>query len=313
MTQSNSFNFSESQQDVIFDALWRLGIVRANGTVPTPDYTRCSIVLNKIIKNWAKIGLHVWVQRQGTLFLVPNSQTYTIDGTPFTAGDNTIETVITTNSSGTTLNVSSISGMNINDSIGIQQDDGTRFWTTITALPTSTSVTLNSSLTNTASTNNTVFTYTNECTKPLHITSCQYRDVNGLDIPITMIGRDEFMELSNKNQQGEVVTSVYYNTGETTGTFFIWPVMYDVIGRLRFSYTPQLQDLDLTTDTPDFPVEWLEPLTLQLMIRIGRAYGKTDQQLAGLSEELKEALADMRMNDLDNGSIQICPEDPDTE
>lgn len=311
MTTSNSTNYTQTRNQIIFDALFRLGVVRAGGTVPTNDYTACSTVLNNITKHLQKLGLHVWAENEGTLFLIDGQAKYIIDGSANIAGDDVISTTIASSSSGTNLTLTSTTGISVNDKIGVELDGGTRQWSTVLLVNSSTSVTLNDSLTDTAAVDNTVFVYTTNTGKPISITSAVYRDSSNIDIPVNILGQDEFMEISDKTTEASQINSISIKFGNTSSMISVWPVPDSYQGRLVFMYQRQLQDFDTSSDTPDLPSEWTETLTLLLMVKVGPAYGKRGQDLQDIRNDAERSLMDMKLNDLNNGSIKICPADRD--
>lgn len=311
MSTSNSTDYNQTRDDIIVDALWRLGVVRSGGTVPTNDYTRCSTVLNKLVKHLQAIGLHTWAENEGTLFLINGQSKYTITGSGNIAGDDSLNTTISSSSSGTTLTVTSTTGMSIADKIGIELDNGTRQWTTIVSVDSSTSLTITDALTNTASATNTVYTYTNNSTKPIGITSIRFRDTSNIDVPLMILGRDEYMEISDKTLASSTISTAMVEIGRTSTSIYMWPVPDSCKYRLVYSYSRQLQDFDNSSDNPDFPSEWLETLTLNLMAKIAPAYGKKDQELQSILMDAKQSLKEMKLNDINNGSIKVCPQDRD--
>ena len=237
---------------------------------------------------------------------------YTITGSGNIAGDNVVETELTASASGTSATVTSTTGMTANDQIGIELDDGTRQWMTITSVDSTTSVTLSTSIVGTASSGNTIFTYTTESNKPLNVSSCRFRNSSGIDIPVKMLGRDEFMLLSDKTQEGSTVTQCFFDASRSTGIFYIWPVMTDCVGRLKFSYSRQIQDFDASSNNPDFPAEWLETLTLTLAAKAAPIYRIKPRDIETILADAQRSLLDMQLNDINNGSIQVCPQDKDS-
>lgn len=305
MTVSNSTDFNQTRDQIIADALMSLGVYRPGATVTANDTTICSNWLNKIIKSIVARGIHMWAETEGTLFLRNGVNQYTIAGSD-NVGDNVIETTLTTGS-GTALTVASTAGMTAADNIGIELDNNTRQWTTIVSVDSSTTLTITAGLTSAASSGRTVFSYTTTSSKALYVSSVRNRTSDGIDLPINLRGRDEFMMISNKASTGTNINQCFYVPNLTTGTMYVWPTPNNCASRLKFSYQRVLNDFDSSGDTPDVPSEWLECLTVLLKWRIAPTYGKNIQEQAMLQKEANDMLLEMNLWDINSGSIFIQP------
>ncbi len=315
MATSGSTNFTQTRNEIIADALTTLGVYRPGATVATVDYNFCSNWLNKIVKEWEAQGIHIWAEKEGTLFLREDVNTYTLSSSSTdNAGDDTVETTLSAaaSSSATTLTLTATTGMTAADVIGIELDDGTRQWTTIVSVDSSTALTITTGLTSAASSGNTVFTYTTHASKPLHISSARFRNSDGNDRIITIKGRDDFMAISTKTTSGKINT-LMYAPGLTSTTVYVWPTPDSTADRLKYSYVRMLEDFDASSDNPDFPTEWLSALTLTLMWRVSRTYGKDRQAIQELKADAIEALIEMQLWDSGSGSTTVAPAYRDDE
>ncbi len=307
MASSGSYDFTQTRDQIITDALTALGVVRPGGTVGTNDLNYCSNQLNKIIKAWEGQGIHMWKETEGTVFLRTGVNTYTLSSSSTDqAGDNVVETYLTAAASGTTLTVTSTTGMTAADNIGIELDDGTRQWTTIVSVDSTTSLTLTASISSAAASGNTVFTYTTHITLPLYISSARFRDSNGTDRPIFIRGRDEFMQIPDKTNTGKM-NQIFYAPGISSGLLYVWPTPDTVDDRLKISYMKQIEDFDSGSNTADFPTEWLDCITLNLMHRVAKTYSKDEKDRQQIKEDAAEALMQMQLWDTDSGSSRIVP------
>jgi hypothetical protein len=121
------------------------------------------------------------------------------------------------------------------------------------------------------------------------------------------MGRDEFMQLPNKPQVGPCV-SYYFAPKVSDAWFYTWPTADDVNSCIKFSYLRRIQDFVASTDNPDLPQEWLEPITYNLAIRIAPAYGIATQKLnPDISVIAQSSLQEMQLWDSEEGSYRICP------
>jgi hypothetical protein len=108
-----------------------------------------SFALNAMVKGWQETGVHVWTEKEATLFPAVDQVSYAMGGS---ATDHVTESYAQTQITAieaagqTILSVDDTSDMTALDHIGIQLDDGTLFWSTV-ASKTSTTVTINDALT----------------------------------------------------------------------------------------------------------------------------------------------------------------------
>lgn len=308
MTTSLSTNYTQTRNEIIADSLTLLGVYGQGDTVTTNDYNFCSNILNKMVKAWEGQGIHLWTQVEGAVFLTADQQSYSLINTATdVAGDDVVFTLLTADGSGTGLTVTSTVGMTALDNIGIKLDDNTIQWTTISAVGSTTTLTLNASLSSTASSGNNVFVFTNRIDRPLDIISMRFRNYSGNERPIEVRGREDFFNMPNKDISGKA-NIFYYAPAVSTSRLYVWPTADDVGDCLRISYSRRIQDFDTSSDTPDLPQEWLEAITYNLAVRVAPSYGISTQRLnPDISVIAAYSLAEMQSWDSEAGSIQICP------
>lgn len=308
MATSGSSDFTLTRNQIITNALTQLGVYRPGATVGTNDLNHCASILNSMVKSWEGQGIHLWKETEGTLFLRNGINKYTLDSSSTDySGDNVIDTTLSTAASGTSLTVTSTTGMTAADNIGIQLDDNTMQWTTIVSVNSSTSLTITASVSSTASSGNNIFTYTTHASKPLVITSARFRDENGTDRPIFIRGREEFMQIPNKTSTGKI-NQIFYAPTISSATIYVWPTPDSVADTLRFSYTKALEDFDSAGDNADFPTEWLYCITCNLAVAVAGTYGKKlEQENPYMIQEAQRSLAEMQLWDAGQGSTRIVP------
>lgn len=309
MSTSGSTNFTLNKDEVIKDALILLGVVGPDQSLSGEDSALASRALNRMIKAWLGQGIHLWANQEATIFLVKDQQVYSLNST---TGDHASNTVVETTLSAaealgqTILSITSTTGMTASDNIGIELDDGTRQWTTIVSVDSSTQVTVTAALTNAAASGNTVYTYTTRMNRPIAITHAVLRDNNSLDIPVTFISQQEYLDLGQKDTTGTVVR-IYYDPQLTTGKLYVWPTSDKVDDRLKIRYSRTLEDMDNSTDNFDFPVEWLDAITYNLALRLAPAFHKTEKiaVIGPLATQFKE---DMLSWDREKTSVYVRPD-----
>ena len=308
MTTSGSIDYNQTRDQIITDALMLLGVYGANDTVAANDITFCAAQLNKMIKSWQGRGLHLWKEEEGTLVLEDGVNTYTLATSSSNyAGKDAVETYLTASSGGGgTLTVNSTVGMNANDTVIVELDDGTVDATTISSVGSSTTINVSPSV-GTAASGNTVVVYTTPVGRPLQILNARYKYAQGTERRLKVMGRTQFMSLSNKDAEGPC-TAFFYTPQLTEGVMYVYPTPSSTGDTIKFSYVEAFQDFDASGDNPDFPQEWLECLTKNLAVTVAPAYGiSISSSMPDLGVEARTLLDELSMNDFESGSSYIVP------
>jgi hypothetical protein len=256
--------------------LKQLGVIAEDET-PTADmYTTSIFQLNAIVTAAQAIGLHVWTEEEGILFLQGGANgaagqvRYEIGGPGVSA--NTADanqwvqlTLTATLPAGVTaLTVASIAGVNANDNIGVVLDTGVTFWTTVNGAPTGSTVNLAAVLPSSVSSGNYAMTYTTAISRPLKIPNARLLYLNGLtETSMTVLSRQEYMDLPNKTSGGSP-TQWFYTPQVDRGILYVWPAPSTTKWAMRFTWYRPLQDFFSPGDTMDFPQEWVSPLMWNL-------------------------------------------------
>lgn len=111
---------------------------------------------------------------------------------------------------------------------------------------------------------------------PLKVTQAWTRDnISNTDIPMNIYTQYNYNLLSTKVNQGYPV-HLWYQPQNQTGTITIWPApdQYTATNRsIYFVYQRPFDQFNSSTDTPDFPQVWLEPLIYSLAHRLAPEYG----------------------------------------
>lgn len=308
MATSGSINFNTTRNEIIAGALMLLGVYRPGATISANDYTFCSTQLNSIIKRWQTKGLHLWTETEGTLFLTENQNIYTVSSTTTDyLGKNTKHTNLTEDCSSTSVTVENTIGMTAADNIILILDDNTKHITTITSVDSTTTLTINTSPASTASNGNSVFSYTSTVGRILYIKSARLRSKDGTERPLKVYGRDEFMQIPNKNSSGSIL-GIYYAPNISSGLLYAYLTPDDINDSINFSYIRIIEDFDNSTDEPDLPQEWIDALILNLAVRVAITYGRqlrlTNPELI---TEAQQSLLDLQLFDFEEGSSYIVP------
>ena len=305
MATSGSKNFAITRSDIINAALRKLGVYDQQEAPSSADTQNAALQLNMMVKEWTARGIDNWLRQEVTLFLQPDTQSYSLGTANATTSyvDTTLSAAVS--ASATTIPVTSSTGMTAGDFIGIKQDSDTIHWDTIASVDSATQVTITTGITSAAASGKRVYAYTTKAGRPQKILTAYRRDTGNLDTSITMIGEEEYRDQSNKGSSGPPVQA-YYHPTLTTGTLYVWPVdggaSWD---KLIFigQYLPD--DFDSTSDNPQFPIEWGNALVWGLAAEMSTEFGLTEQEQARLWTVAEKKLRDVLYYDVENASMIV--------
>lgn len=194
------------------------------------------------------------------------------------------------------------------DRIGIELDDGTRQWTNVVTVDSSSQVTISDSLTGDAATNNTVYTFTDLIPRPMRLLQVRFGErYTFTEIPTNQWARSEYFEQPDKDSSGTIV-HWYYDPQLRDGELFVWQVAANVRQVLRFTYTRPINVSINTLDDPDVPAEWFGPLKWALAAEMGPMYGvKMDRQVI-LNDQAASAMGLALDYDIEPSSMNVQPD-----
>lgn len=316
MATSGSVSFTQTRNELVFDALQLIGVYGIGRTVSSEDMIFSSNMLNKMVKAWGTKGLHLFSKEEAVLYITPNVGEYTLGGSAKAANvSDTVETKLDGQflSGSTALTVLSTTGMAVSDKIGVVLEDLSIHWTTIATIPTSTTLTISVGLTGDALEDALVYTYTNTINKPLRVIDARRRTGfdNGatsdvIDISLSQVRHEEYFSMPNKTSGG-VCVEYHYLPKLTTGSLYLWSRPTDGRERIMFTYERIIEDLNSASDDFDFPSEWLEALTYQLAVRLARPFGKASA-LQDLLPIASTMLDDLLAWDNEIGTMDMTPD-----
>jgi len=311
MALSNSVNFTMTASELIENSFSKIGIKKMEQPLLAPELQDGLDNLNLMMKAWQAQGLHLWSMEEGVCFLDAGVTNYSLGptGDHACAEDDFIGTDVSTDAiaTATVLLVDDTTGMVALDNIGIELDDGTRQWTTIVSVDSATQVTITAALTGAATTGNSVFTYTTLIDRPMRILSFR-RKTYGYDdeIEVKAWPRNKYFNQTNKTSQGTIVNA-FYSPQLTDGKVYVWQTASNVNQLLRFTYEKPLDDIDLSTNNLEFPVEWLECISDNLAARLGMIYDVPMEKMQMVTSKAAQSLDDMLGWDEEMQSLMISP------
>lgn len=278
MATSGSIDLTATGQDIIDEAYELVGVIEEGGSPTSNQTASAKRTLNYMMKAWQGEGTNLWAIQKLTLFLEKDKHKYTLSssGDHVTASFVSTEIATAASSGDTTIEVDSITGISNGDNIGVELDDGTMQWTTVSGSPSGSTITLSASLTDDVNVDAAVYAYTTKANRPMKIltaTNTSFDDTDTSDLDIITL--DEYAELSVKDTDG-YVTSLYYDPQLSAGYLYIWPETDSVRNRLSLWAQRTIEDIDTaSTDDVDFPQEWYTALSYNLAAMIAPKYGLT--------------------------------------
>lgn len=312
MSTSGSINFSVTALDIINQAFSKIGVKAAEQALQAQETQDGLDSLNLMVKAWQGQGLHLWTREEGVLFLDVGKTDYLVGPT----GDEatTLDDFVSTDTTSaevalaTVIEVTSTTGMTAADNVGIQLDDATRHWTTIVSVDSTTQITITTGLASAAASGSSVFTFTNLVERPLRVTSFRRNTFNeDNEIQVESWSRSEYFNQVNKESQGTVVNA-YYSPLLDNGRMYVWQTASSVNDFVRFSFERNIEDFDVTTNNPDFPIEWAETLIWNLAGRLSIDYNTPLQKAQIIASVAAGMLENLLGFDEEFESINLQPD-----
>lgn len=278
MAVSNSNDFSLVRNEIIDEALIEIGVKTLNQVPSAEEVNRANTKLNALIKSWELGDEYVWKRAEGSLFVNTTTNKYVIDGSTAHATESYNQTTTTSSASSgaNSIVVADNTGFVNNYNIGIVQDDGSLFWTTISNVSSNT-ITITNALTSNVASGNKVYVYQTKITKPKNISLARkFMTATGDETPLNMLDHDTYRNLTNKTTAG-TPSQFFYEERLNAGDFYLYQQPDSSINYIiNFSFEKFIFDFDNPTDDADFPKTWIKALSLNLAYDLSRQYGKGD-------------------------------------
>lgn len=310
MATSGSYNWTLTRDEILKLSYQRVGILQGNSTLRSEQVTLGTTLLNAMLKTWHAGGIQMWKRKEATLFTAYQDAVYSLGSSGDHATTSYVKTQVATAavSGASSLVVDSTSGMTAGDYLGIELDDGTRQWMTISTVTNSTTLALSTTLTDDVAVDNYVVTYTNKIQRPLSVINCRSASLaTTFEQPMTMLSYDSYREIPDKTQgESSYIGGFYYDKQRTNGELSLYPRPQNVDLIINFTYHEPLQDMDSANDNFDFPEEWLLPIATNLAFRLARWFN-LEPILPSLEKEAKEDYLALAAFDRDDASVRIIP------
>lgn len=310
MTVSGSFDFSLNRSQIISDAFVEAGVLRPDETPEADENVFAARTLNRMLKAWQADGLHVFIHRDATLFLETDKTNYGLGPSGDHCTESYTETAIkvAASSGATSIDVDSTTGMSASDNIGIEVDDGTMHWTTVSSVTDSDTVVITTGLDDAAAVDNVVYFYTSKIQRPLRVVHAFYRvHSTTTDTPMYPIGRNDYLDLSSKTTESRP-TEFWFDAQLTNAKLNVFGEPTEVRDTVRLMLQHPFDDMDTATDTLSFPQEWFEAVHLGLSYRLARSYRPKDPKIGTLKLDSEQAKYHVMGFDEERADLDIQPD-----
>lgn len=333
MTTSGTITYRTNRDQIIQGSLRLCGAIDPENAaaITTNQIDNGAEALNLMVKGWETNGLQLWERKYGAIFPQKGQEVYVL-GSPGPGGDHAclstplgtgfIDTTLTAAiaASTTTAVVSAVSNANTifatvgvpalsmasTNYIGLQQTDGTMFWTTINGTPSGTTVTLTTGPTVGCSSGARVVVYATKLTRPLRTLDGFTRQLAGNDIPHLLIPRELYNRFGMKSSQGTSIQT-YYDVQENVGHLYVYPTTSDVTQTIYIEFQKAIEDFSSSADDFDMPQEWGEALKFNLALRIAPEYSVPKDRYAQIKELASYTFERLNSWDQETSSVYLTP------
>ncbi len=281
MATSGSINFSVSRDDLILAAYQHVGLLGEGDTPSSAQTSEAALLLNMITKARMADGMPLWALKRGYILPFTDASSISLGGSVQAVTSYvTTTTTAATAAAGTTVTLTSVTGISDTYNIGIWCTDNTIQWTTVSGAPAGLVVTLATGLTVGCASGARIFVYqsANRIVQPKRIIQCNVDNVlSESRRPITQISQQEYYDLSSyttASSPNQFMVDVQLGSTD----FYIYPRMATTDEIFSITYHRPFEDFDASTDTPDFPQEWYLALMMELSVLLGPKAGLTIEE-----------------------------------
>lgn len=289
MATSNSWDFSQTSAQVI-QATWEdLGILIPGGTIVTAHQTMALARLNTLVKQWQgnsdlAPGLKIYSRQRISMLLAKGQHQYTVgpaatDARASTAMGRT--TVSSAYASGTSLSVTALTDtttfpgttitMTASDIIGVQLNDGTIAYTTISAAASS-PITLGGALASAAAAGNYVWWFTARAQRfpLLEAAVLRYSSLTDTPLDVYTDVRQYELGVANKYADG-APTAILVEPFRLNTRITLNSQPTDVTSQIVMTVQYPAEDYDATANDIAMPQEGYAALSWELAKRCAPA------------------------------------------
>ena len=285
MATSGTTSFNETLNDIIGDSFRKAGILGQGQSLTPQEYNDGVRNLNRIVKKWQTAGHLRW--KTGSVIVFPDTTRttgqYVIGGAnyDYCALESEIAyTKTTTNHilGATSIAVSSIANILDGDYIGIVQNNNFIFWTTVSGTPSGDTINLSDPLTYASLSGSWVYAFTNKAKKVLNVRAAMVSTAPNAQIAMIPMTVEEYQyTIPNKGQLGQVYQYACQPMIDRT-ILYVWQNPQNVQYIMQLWCEFEIEDFVNPANTPDLPVEWLDPIVWTLAADLALEYGMPDNK-----------------------------------
>ena len=325
MATSLSWDYSRTAAQIIAGVMEDLGVLASGGTIVAADETLALSRLNMLVKQWQgsadfAAGLKIYSRQRVTLFLAEGQQTYLIGPasgdarattrygrTTIDAAEAAAQTVLsvaatsdTTTEPGTTITATA------SDFLGVEQDDGTIFWSTVSSISAGDTITAAAGITVASAVGRYVWWFTTRAQRFPVIESAVLRDEDFKDTPLAVYtdARQYDQGVTDKYVDGDP-TAILIEPLRTQTRVTLNAQPTDVTKTIVMTVQYPAEDYDATTNDIAMPQEGLLALHWALAKLCAPAFGVTWTQV--MKENHDTALAIYRNLNPENSVLYFQP------
>ena len=294
--------------DLMRDALRTANITGIEMPVEAVELQNANTLLNDILSWLQTKQIHLWSQTEAVLPLNKNQSRYSLPGdhcfTEYaytTIGANYI-------AADYSFIVASTMGMTAGDFIGIELEDGTRWWDTIAVINSSTSLDTTNGAPSSIALNAGVYTYTTPIDQPVRILDLRYAYNRTMDqIPTIQLARKDYYDQPSKFTSGGL-NSWYYDRQLSVGYLHVWPVANAGTEVASFTFIKPQYIPEDQTDVIQIPPEWYLALKFRLAADLGAMYAIDANKLLILEQKAASYMDDAIGTDSEFSSFLFYPD-----
>ena len=293
MSTSSSWDYSLTAAGIIAAAYEDLGVIEPGGTVSSANSVMALTRLNLIAKQYqgksdGAPGMKIHTRQRVTLFLAEGQQTYLVGPasadarattrygrTTIDAAEAAGQTVISvTATSDTTTEPGTTITATASDIIGIEQNDGTIFWSTVSSISAGDTITIGAGLDVAAAVGNYVWWFTSRAQRFPYIESAVLRDEDYNDTPLQVYteAAEYDQGVVSKYADG-TPTAILVEPLRITTRVTLNSQPTDVTDTIVMTVLYPAEDYDATTNDIAFPQEALRFLSWELAYALAPAFG----------------------------------------
>lgn len=275
MTTSGIYSFNATRNEIIINALQKVGGI-GDGELPTNSQIQtASFYLNALVKNLRGDNLFLWELDWITIPLTASSIVIGTDGENYECIRNHTAS---------------------SDNKPITGVDYLSFWMPSTETGVTWVIDTN---------------YTSICNVDLGSNIVGISDIkvrqNQNTIIMNELSRNDYASLTQATTPGKPLQWFFFRQFQNPNSIFFYPYP-DSTEYVMEGYTYRYpEDFDTGTNTPDFLSEWILPLTLLLAHELAPIYGIFGTQKSQLGSDADKALERARGVDHETGNAQIMP------